>query len=100
MNISSDVAVALGLTCIAGLSTGIGSVITYVIKKPKMVYLSFSLGFCGWHHGLYLTGRTPAHGPQLRPQPHRYHRCGAWHAPHGGEPVDLVGIRVHVQPLS
>ena len=44
MNISSDVAIALGLTCIAGLSTGIGSVIAYFIKKPKMGYLSFSLG--------------------------------------------------------
>jgi len=33
------------LTVIAGLSTGIGSAIAYFIKKPKMIYLSFSLGF-------------------------------------------------------
>jgi len=33
------------LTLLAGLSTGIGSVIAYFIKKPKMIYLSFSLGF-------------------------------------------------------
>jgi len=32
------------LTTIAGLSTGIGSAIAYFIKKPKMKYLSFSLG--------------------------------------------------------
>jgi len=32
------------LTTIAGLSTGIGSIISYFIKKPKMSYLCFSLG--------------------------------------------------------
>lgn len=32
------------LTTFAGLSTGIGSVISYFIKKPKMKYLCFSLG--------------------------------------------------------
>lgn len=41
---NSEIAVALFLTIIAGLSTGIGSAIAYFIKKPKMVYLSFSLG--------------------------------------------------------
>lgn len=39
-----NVGMALLLTTVAGLSTGIGSVIAYFIKKPKMVYLSFSLG--------------------------------------------------------
>ncbi len=40
-----DVLSALLLTALAGFSTGIGSVIAYFIKKPKMIYLSFSLGF-------------------------------------------------------
>jgi len=40
-----NVEIALLLTVIAGLSTGIGSAIAYFIKKPKMIYLSFSLGF-------------------------------------------------------
>ena len=39
------VGLAFFLTILAGLSTGIGSAIAYFIKKPKMVYLSFSLGF-------------------------------------------------------
>jgi len=45
MTISENVSIALLLTSLAGLSTGIGSAIAYVIKKPKMVYLAFSLGF-------------------------------------------------------
>ena len=45
MPISENIGLALILTTIAGLSTGIGSTIAYFIKKPKMVYLSFSLGF-------------------------------------------------------
>jgi ZIP family zinc transporter len=40
-----EIGVALLLTTVAGLSTGIGSAIAYFIKKPKMIYLSFSLGF-------------------------------------------------------
>ncbi len=36
---------AFFLTLLAGLSTGIGSTIAYFIKKPKIIYLSFSLGF-------------------------------------------------------
>lgn len=36
---------ALVLTALAGFATGIGSAIAYFIKKPKMSYLSFSLGF-------------------------------------------------------
>jgi len=40
-----DVLSALLLTALAGFSTGIGSAIAYFIKKPKMIYLSFSLGF-------------------------------------------------------
>jgi ZIP family zinc transporter len=39
-----SVGTALFLTTMAGLSTGIGSAIAYFIKKPKMIYLSFSLG--------------------------------------------------------
>lgn len=44
MNISGNVGMALLLTVIAGLSTGIGSAIAYFIKKPKIIYLSFALG--------------------------------------------------------
>ncbi|MCU0916746.1 MAG: zinc transporter ZupT [Planctomycetes bacterium] len=44
MDGSGNVAVALGLTLLAGLSTGIGSTIAYFIRRPKIVYLSFSLG--------------------------------------------------------
>ena len=35
---------ALGLTAIAGISTGIGSAIAYFIKKPKITFLAFALG--------------------------------------------------------
>jgi ZIP family zinc transporter len=42
-----NVGIALLLTTIAGLSTGIGSAIAYFIKNPKKSYLSFSLGFSG-----------------------------------------------------
>jgi len=45
MNVSENIGLALILTTLAGLSTGIGSAIAYFIKKPKMVYLAFSLGF-------------------------------------------------------
>lgn len=44
MDLSGDIWLALLLTTIAGLSTGIGSIIAYFIKKPKMSYLCFSLG--------------------------------------------------------
>jgi ZIP family zinc transporter len=40
-----NIGLPLLLTAIAGLSTGIGSAIAYFIRKPKIVYLSFSLGF-------------------------------------------------------
>ena len=43
----ANVPFALLLTLIAGLSTGIGSLIAYFIRKPKTRYLSFSLGFSG-----------------------------------------------------
>lgn len=39
------VPLAFLLTALAGLATGIGSSIAYFIKKPKTIYLSFSLGF-------------------------------------------------------
>ncbi len=45
MHIPENVIIALVLTIMAGLSTGIGSAIAYFIKKPKLSYLSFSLGF-------------------------------------------------------
>ncbi|NMC59853.1 MAG: zinc transporter ZupT [Candidatus Methanofastidiosa archaeon] len=44
MEIIGNVGYALLLTALAGLSTGIGSTISYFIKIPKMIYLSFSLG--------------------------------------------------------
>ena len=40
-----NIGLPLLLTAMAGLSTGIGSAIAFFIKKPKIVYLSFSLGF-------------------------------------------------------
>ncbi|MBN1806432.1 MAG: zinc transporter ZupT [Sedimentisphaerales bacterium] len=45
MDISENVLPALLLTAVAGLSTGIGSAIAYFIRKPKVIYLSISLGF-------------------------------------------------------
>jgi len=44
MDAPGNVGIALGLTLLAGLSTGIGSTIAYFIRRPKVVYLSFSLG--------------------------------------------------------
>jgi len=44
MDGSQNVGIALGLTLAAGLSTGIGSAIAYFIRRPKIVYLAFSLG--------------------------------------------------------
>lgn len=44
MDVSANVNVALLLTLLAGLSTGIGSSIAYFIKKPWIAYLSFGLG--------------------------------------------------------
>jgi len=45
MGLPANIWIAFALTIIAGLSTGIGSAIAYFIKKPKLIYLSFSLGF-------------------------------------------------------
>jgi len=45
IDVSGNILLAFALTTIAGLSTGIGSAIAYFIKKPRMIYLSFSLGF-------------------------------------------------------
>jgi len=45
MELSQHIVCAFLLTLLAGLSTGIGSLIAYFIKKPKTIYLSFSLGF-------------------------------------------------------
>ena len=44
MDVSANVNVALLLTLLAGLSTGIGGGIAYFIKKPRIAYLSFGLG--------------------------------------------------------
>jgi len=44
MDGASNIVIALLLTVLAGLSTGIGSAIAYSIKKPRISYLSFSLG--------------------------------------------------------
>ena len=44
MDVSANIGIAFLLTIVAGLSTGIGSAIAYFIRKPKIVYLSFSLG--------------------------------------------------------
>ena len=44
MTIPDNVLTALLLTTIAGLATGIGSIIAYFIRTPKLGYLSFSLG--------------------------------------------------------
>lgn len=44
MGAGSHVLLALGLTLLAGLSTGIGSAIAYFIRRPKIAYLSFALG--------------------------------------------------------
>lgn len=40
-----NVLFAFGLTVIAGLCTGIGSIIAFVVKKPSAKFLSISLGF-------------------------------------------------------
>ncbi len=40
-----ETSLAFLLTILAGLSTGIGSLIAYFIKEPKFSYLSFLLGF-------------------------------------------------------
>ncbi|QEE17509.1 zinc transporter ZupT [Promethearchaeum syntrophicum] len=45
--IITDVGMAFLLTILAGLSTGIGSLIAFFIRKPKTSYLSFALGFSG-----------------------------------------------------
>ncbi|MFP3871727.1 MAG: zinc transporter ZupT [Candidatus Natronoplasma sp.] len=42
-----NVGLALALTFLAGISTGVGGLIIYFIKKPKTVYLSLALGFAG-----------------------------------------------------
>jgi len=44
MDVTENIIPAFLLTVFAGLSTGIGSAIAYFIRKPKITYLSFSLG--------------------------------------------------------
>jgi ZIP family zinc transporter len=44
MAVSENIVPAVVLTILAGLSTGIGSAIAYLIRKPKIAYLCFSLG--------------------------------------------------------
>ena len=43
----ANIALALLLSTLAGLSTGIGSLIAFFIQKPKKRYLCFSLGLSG-----------------------------------------------------
>ncbi len=45
MNASANIKMALLLTTIAGSATLIGAAIAYFIKKPRLSYLTFSLGF-------------------------------------------------------
>jgi ZIP family zinc transporter len=45
MTLQHNLVLAIVLTLLAGLSTGIGSVIAYFIRKPRLAYLSFGLGF-------------------------------------------------------
>jgi ZIP family zinc transporter len=45
INMVEDTYIAFLFTTLAGLSTGIGGLIAYFIKKPKFSYLSFLLGF-------------------------------------------------------
>jgi ZIP family zinc transporter len=45
VHMPENLGLALILTTLAGLSTGLGSAIAYFIKEPKMHYLAFSLGF-------------------------------------------------------
>jgi len=45
MDVPGSIGLALTLPLLAGLSTGIGSTIAYLVKRPKLSYLSFSLGF-------------------------------------------------------
>jgi ZIP family zinc transporter len=44
MALAENATAALGLTALAGVSTGIGSAIAYFIKKPRIAYLAFALG--------------------------------------------------------
>ena len=44
MDVTENIIPAFLLTVFAGFSTGIGSAIAYFIRKPKITYLSFSLG--------------------------------------------------------
>lgn len=43
----SDVAIALGLTLLAGLSTTIGGLLAFVIKRPRRYFLPLALGISG-----------------------------------------------------
>jgi zinc transporter, ZIP family len=45
INVADNILAALTLATLAGLATGIGSLISYFIPKPDMRYLSISLGF-------------------------------------------------------
>jgi len=45
MDLPENIGLAFTLPIVAGLSTGIGSTIAYFVRRPKLSYLSFSLGF-------------------------------------------------------
>ncbi len=40
-----NVAIALGLTALAGLATGLGSLVVFFTRRPNLTLLSFGLGF-------------------------------------------------------
>lgn len=42
-----SIGIALGLTLMAGLATGLGSLVVFVAKKPNLSLLSFGLGLSG-----------------------------------------------------
>jgi ZIP family zinc transporter len=44
MVLTENAGAALGLTALAGISTGFGSAIAYFIKNPKVTFLAFALG--------------------------------------------------------
>lgn len=51
---TTDILIALGLTMVAGLSTGIGSVIAFATKKTDNRFLSAAMG-----HRLALCFMSP-----------------------------------------
>ena len=61
----SNFPIALLLTLIAGLSTGLGGVIVLLTRKFSTKTLSFALGFSA---GVMLSARRPSHLPSVSRQ--------------------------------